>query len=196
MLEPLITSSNTDIQIFYLINVYMQNTFFDFIMPILSEIGYFSFWILISIIIFFIGGEKGRKVALVCITALVAGYFISEILKIMVARPRPYEVLEGVRVLVTTSGYSWPSGHSVASFIAFTIYGMAVIGRRYGLFYFFLLVCLIMFSRIYIGVHYPSDVLSGALIGIFIGIIALVFENEILSMTVALKDEILKKLNF
>ncbi|MGZ7115901.1 MAG: phosphatase PAP2 family protein [Methanobacterium sp.] len=196
MLEPLITSSNTDIQIFYLINVYMQNTFFDFIMPILSEIGYFSFWILISIIIFFIGGEKGRKVALVCIIALIAGYFVSEILKIMVARPRPYEVLEGVRVLVTTSGYSWPSGHSVASFIAFTIYGMAVIGRRYGLLYLFLLVCLIMFSRIYIGVHYPSDVLSGALIGIFIGIIALVFENEILSMTVALKDEILKKLNF
>ncbi|MGZ7107685.1 MAG: phosphatase PAP2 family protein, partial [Methanobacterium sp.] len=98
MLEPLITSSNTDIQIFYLINVYMQNTFFDFIMPILSEIGYFSFWILISIIIFFIGGEKGRKVALVCIIALIAGYFVSEILKIMVARPRPYEVLEGVRV--------------------------------------------------------------------------------------------------
>ncbi|MGZ7119484.1 MAG: phosphatase PAP2 family protein [Methanobacterium sp.] len=196
MLEPLITSSNTDIQIFYLINVYMQNTFFDFIMPIISEIGYFSFWILISIIIFFIGGEKGRKVALVCIIALIAGYFVSEILKIMVARPRPYEVLEGVRVLVTTSGYSWPSGHSVASFIAFTIYGMAVIGRRYGLLYLFLLVCLIMFYRIYIGVHYPSDVLSGALIGIFIGIIALVFENEILSMTVALKDEILKKLNF
>ncbi|MGZ7069235.1 MAG: phosphatase PAP2 family protein, partial [Methanobacterium sp.] len=122
MLEPLITTSNTDIQIFYLINVYLQNTFFDFIMPIISEIGYFSFWILVSIIIFFIGGEKGRKVALVCIIALIAGYFVSEILKIMVARPRPYEVLEGVRVLVTTSGYSWPSGHSVASFIAFTIY--------------------------------------------------------------------------
>jgi len=194
MFEPLITN-NIDIQLFYLINIYMQNPLFDFIMPVLSEVGYFTAWILISIIIFFIGGEKGRKVAIVCITALIAGYFITEILKIIVARPRPYETLEGVRVLVPTTGYSWPSGHSVASFIAFTIYGLAVIGRSYGFYIFLILVCLIMFSRVYIGVHYPSDVLSGALIGIFIGLTALFFKNEILSTANDLKNELLKILN-
>lgn len=191
MLESIFTSS-TDIQIFYLINIYMQNPLFDFIMPVMSEIGYFGFWIIISIIIFIIGGEKGRKVAVLCITALIAGYFISEILKIIVARPRPYELLEGVRVLVPASGYSWPSGHSVASFIVFTIYGMAIIGKRYGLAYLFILVCLIMFSRVYIGVHYPSDVLSGALIGIFCALLILRNEDNIIKFKEKLWHIIIK----
>jgi len=193
MLEPLITTSSTDIQIFYLINVYMQNPIFDFIMPLISQVGYFSFWIIISILIFIFGGEKGRKIALVCITALVAGYFITEVLKVIVARPRPFEVLEGVRVLVPTDDYSWPSGHSVASFIAFTIYGLAI-GKNYGLLCLFIFVVLIMFSRIYNGVHYPSDVISGALIGIFIGLVALKYENEIIDGYKGLGSYLKKKI--
>ena len=64
MLELLTTASNTDVQIFYLINFYMQNALFDFIMPFISEIGYFGVWIVVSILIFLFGGEKGKKVAL------------------------------------------------------------------------------------------------------------------------------------
>lgn len=174
MFESLITG-NIDIQIFYLININMQNTVFDVIMLIISQLGYFSIWIIISILMFLLGGEKGKKVAVLSIIALVTGYFITEILKLIIARPRPYEVLEGVRVLAPIDGYSWPSGHTVASFTVAT-----VIGREYGFIYFFIFAILVAFSRVYSGVHYPSDVVSGALIGILIGLVVVRYENNIM----------------
>jgi len=192
MLEPLITLSNIDIQIFYLINLNMQNPFFDFLMPLISQVGYFSFWIIISILIFIFGGEKGKKVAVLAIIALITGYFLTEILKYIVARPRPFDVLEGVRVLTPIGDYSWPSGHSVASFTAATI-----IGKEYGLIYFIIFIIfasLIAFSRIYNGVHYPSDVISGALIGILIGLVFIRYENVIMNGLKGLKNKMGNKI--
>lgn len=193
MLEPLINLSNIDTQIFYLINLNMQNPVFDFIMPLFSQVGYFSFWIFISILIFIFGGEKGKKVAVLSVIALLAGYFLTEILKFIVARPRPFDVLEGVRVLDPTDGYSWPSGHSMASFIVFTIYGLSI-GKNYWLLCLFIFAGLVAFSRIYNGVHYPSDVVSGALIGILIGLLALKYQNKIIDGYKGLENKLKKKI--
>ena len=186
MLDGLIASlTQIDILIFYLININLQSPVFDVIMPLISSIGYFSIWILVCVLLFVFGGKKGRNVALVCIVALVFGYCLTEILKDIVVRPRPYAMLEGVRVLAYIDGSSWPSGHTVASFIGAIIigksYSVNIKGKNCKLIYPLLVFAfLVGFSRIYNGVHYPFDVISGALIGIFCALLILRVEKDII----------------
>jgi len=194
MLGGLIGALNQiDILIFYLININLQNPIFDVIMPLISSVGYFSVWILVCVLLFIFGGEKGKNVAVVCIVALIFGYFLTEILKYIVERPRPYGVLEGIRVLTSIDGSSWPSGHTVASFIGAIIigrgYSFTIKGKSYKLIYLLLIFAfLVGFSRIYNGVHYPSDVISGALIGTFCALLILRIEKDIIMF----KEKLLK----
>jgi Membrane-associated phospholipid phosphatase len=188
MLDGLIgTLNQIDILIFYLININMQNSVFDIIMPLISNLGYFSIWIGACILLYIFGGKKGRNVALVCIVALVFGYYLTEILKFIVVRPRPYIALNGIRVLTDMSGSSWPSGHTVASFIGAIIIGRSYSfkfkGKSFKLIYPLLVFAfLVGFSRIYNGVHYPFDVISGALIGIFCALLILSIEKDIIKI--------------
>ncbi|MBI5680589.1 MAG: phosphatase PAP2 family protein [Methanobacterium sp.] len=192
MLDTLInTIIYIDVSIFYLINIGMQNYIFDYTMPIITNAGLPGFWIVICICIYIFGGEKGKNTAVLCIIALLIGYFLTEFLKYIVVRPRPYNVLESVHLLTTMDGYSWPSGHTIAAFT-----GATLIGREYGtlcLILLILLASIVGFSRIYIGVHYPLDVVSGALIGVLLALLVLRFENSIISNFNALKQRIMAK---
>ena len=123
-------------------------------------------WIGIGMVLLLLGvkGRKWSERGLLVLLSLALNAVICNVwLKPMVARTRPYDLL-GYEILVRRLGdYSFPSGHTSASFAAAT--ALYAIDRRWGTAAYILAV-LIGFSRLYLGVHFPTDVLAGAVIGI------------------------------
>lgn len=117
-------------------------------------------------------GGLNRAVGYTALLSLVSSHLLVQILKHQVERPRPYLVLADHRVIVAPlSDYSFPSGHTTASFAI-----AAVLSARWpGLAPVFLpAAALVGVSRTYLGHHYPSDVLAGALIGLLFAHLSLV----------------------
>lgn len=114
--------------------------------------------------------KKTRKVGILCVAALLFSFLIDNVLlKNLVARTRPYEVIEGLTYLVKKPvDYSFPSGHTGTSFATAVVLFLSF-PKKYS-FWFLVLAVLIGFSRLYVGVHYPTDVLAGAIIGTLIAV--------------------------
>jgi undecaprenyl-diphosphatase len=182
---------NENINLFYLING-INNYFLNLLMPIITNFGSLIAWILICIFIYIFGGSYGRKVAVLCLIALFVTDIIVISLKYVVVEPRPFLTLPNVNLLMTVSGNSFPSGHTASSFTAATIIGLKYHlkskGWKYWLIYPLLAFAILVgFSRIYIGVHYPYDVVFGAFIGIVCAIIILKYEYRILYNKMAIR---------
>ncbi len=128
----------------------------------LGDEGYL--WIALGIVLLFF--KKTRAIGLTVLIALLIDFLtINVVLKALVARPRPFVVNELIEPLVGgVSPYrSFPSGHSGGSFAAmFALYRW--VPKKVGLPALFL-ASLIALSRLYVGVHYPSDILGGFIIG-------------------------------
>ncbi len=157
-----------DIKLFYLINNGTQNRIFDFLMPWVTKRD--NWWPFIGAALIYLlafGKRKGRvAVVVIGISVGLSDFIASSIIKPFFDRIRPCHMLEGVNLLVTcTKSYSFPSSHAA------NIFALAVAGS----YYFrrvsvplFILAFLISYSRIYVGVHYPFDVIGGALLGVMI----------------------------
>ena len=121
--------------------------------------------IVISILLFFF--IKNKKIPLSIIINLVTVFFTSQIFKFIFRRSRPNGIF-----LVDASGYSYPSGHTMVSF-AFYIYLLYLLCKKIDnklvkillTIFTTILLALIAFSRIYLGVHYLSDIIGGLLLG-------------------------------
>lgn len=106
----------------------------------------------------------------ICSSIALAIMFITNdvIIKHLVNRTRPYEVVEGLIPLVKKlNSPSFPSGHASSAF-AVTLILLILFPKKYSI-PALVLVVLISFSRMYVGVHYPTDVLGGLIVGLLYG---------------------------
>ena len=122
--------------------------------------------------LFMKGGKKGWITAsAIAIALFLADHFLIDFLKHEVARLRPCHVLDYVRSLVPCGvGKSFPSAHAANNFAVAAV--LAYSYRQYK-WVFYTIAFLIAFSRVYVGVHYPSDVIVGSFIGFAIGFIVI-----------------------
>lgn len=146
----------------------LNTPFLDKIMVFITRLGDAGIiWIVLSIVLLLI--PKTRKSGAVMVAALVVDVLLCNIvLKNLVARTRPYDVNTGVHLLVAKlHDYSFPSGHTAASFASVTALYLA--GEKKLWKFALVLACLIAISRLYLYVHYPTDVLGGILFGVISG---------------------------
>lgn len=129
------------------------------------------FWILLALAL--TAFRRTRRVGLTCVLSMLLGLIITNLaIKNLVARVRPYELIQDLELIIERQhDFSFPSGHASNAFAcAWVIFRLAP--KKYGV-PALALAILIALSRIYVGVHYPTDILGGAAIGILCACAAL-----------------------
>ena len=160
------------------INVKFRNKTFDKIMPIITSAGNLGIiWIVISVLL--MTKKDYRVLGQTILIALVITTIIVEgIIKNIVKRKRPFYGDDDKELLISRPiTYSFPSGHTASSFAVAAVFIKTDNAASLEI---ILLACLIAFSRIYLGVHYPSDVIGGGIIGALCGLITVIlFMNKL-----------------
>lgn len=120
----------------------------------------------IAITCFLLAFKKTRKTGIMCALALIFSLIFTNLLiKPLVARVRPYDVIDTLTVLIEKPhDFSFPSGHSSAAFATAWVM-LRRLPKKFGV-PALVYATLMAFSRLYLGVHYPSDVLAGIVLGI------------------------------
>ncbi len=163
-----------DTNLFFLLNTKAQNVVFDFLMPILTNLDYWRIPLILLAISLLVFGKKRERIA---VLLLVFGITLSDqvcnsLLKPLVARARPCNVLENVHLLVDcTKALSFPSSHATNIFTGMILFSFVY--RKLSV-PFLLIAALVAYSRVYVGVHYPFDVLAGTILGFLCALIIIV----------------------
>lgn len=142
------------------------------VMKLLSLLGDKGiFWIALTVVLLIF--RRTRRVGIYCAASMVLTFLVVNCaIKPLVARIRPYDLFTEIQILVHAEhDFSFPSGHSANSFaVAWVLFRMTP--KKYGV-PAVVLAALIAFSRLYVGVHYPTDVLAGTAIAILLAELSL-----------------------
>jgi undecaprenyl-diphosphatase len=160
-----------DDRVLLYIDACVKNRFFNFLMPPISYMGNNgAIWIIASVPLLMNAQRRRLGVELIIALAIasVIGNFV---IKPLIGRLRPFESdLDFSIIIKIPLDFSFPSGHTAAAFAAAVV--MSQISLRYSVVWFGFAV-MMAFSRMYLLVHYPSDILAGLLLGLLSGKLAL-----------------------
>jgi undecaprenyl-diphosphatase len=153
-----------DQKLFIYINKKAKCKLLDFTMPKVTHLGGASFTILSCLLLYLFGQEESKIASAEAFITLITSQSIVQIFKNKIYRKRPYMVINGVNTFWNKllKDYSFPSGHTTAGFSLAVIFSIHF--PAYSLI-IYPLATMVGVSRIYTGMHYPSDVLSGAFLG-------------------------------
>ena len=175
-----------DFEILFFIKDHIRNGFLDVVVPFYTNLGDDGIiWIAVGLVMLVL--KKTRKCGIMVLAALLVMLVLNNIiLKNLIARPRPCATYpELVELVKIPHSYSFPSGHTVSAMaVAFTILTQH---KKLGI-VAFVMALLMGLSRLYVGVHFPTDVFGGIIVGALIALIIWSAEKKITPI-------ILKKFN-
>ncbi|SMC21859.1 undecaprenyl-diphosphatase [Clostridium acidisoli DSM 12555] len=166
-----------DNYVLFIINRKMKNKYLDKVMPVITSLGNLGVvWLAIAVILLFV--EKNKSIGEVVILTMIFSTIVGEgIIKHLVKRVRPCNQKNNSTLLIVKPiSYSFPSGHTLSSFAAAEVLSIYFINYKI---IFITIALLIALSRIYLYVHYPTDVIAGMLIGILCSKLIFIILQEI-----------------
>lgn len=170
-----------DTRLFHFINSTYHGPVFDGVALVLSGVGSAGIiWFVSGVILFLKEEKKDHRFFVPIVLAGAMSFVLIELLvKFVVSRPRPTEEMGAIIIDRSASWYSFPSSHAAIS------WAMAVVLTSYEpklKWVWMTLALLISVSRIYLGVHYPLDVLAGSVFGVGIGTFVLRMTRTLLGV--------------
>lgn len=169
-----------DFSILNFIQTHLQCQFLDVVMPFITFLGDVGLvWILISVVLLFF--KKTRILGIQLLISIVFAFIVYQcILKPLIARPRPFvQNPEFTLLIKAPKDFSFPSGHTACGFSFVVVLFLA---KNKWWIPSLVLASLIGFSRLYLYVHFPTDVLCGAICGTVFGGISYYFSKKILGV--------------
>ena len=157
-----------DLAILYWIRHHMVYSWLTPVMRTASALGRDgTIWLLICLLLLI--PRSTRKISIVSVFCLaIATVFNNDVMKPIIARPRPFTYTDITMLIHKTAGWSFPSGHTATSFTVAT--SLFIGNHKYGI-AAYSLAALIAFAQMYLFVHFPSDVIAGMAEGIIIAVI-------------------------
>lgn len=161
-----------DVNILYYVQDNLRSEILNGLVRVFTSLGnYGLIWILFTFVLLIYSDT--RKVGIMCAVALILDLIVCNgILKNVIARTRPYDAFENIRCIVPPQlDYSFPSGHTASSFAAVVPAIANKNTRKIGV-VALIIAILMAVSRIYVCVHYPSDVVGGFIVGLLCGVVS------------------------
>ena len=151
----------------------------DSVMMFITNLGSAYFIVPAVLVFLFLLWKRHRRQALLLVASLLASAAITNIIKYIIQKPRP-----GISPLIQENFYTFPSGHAMSSFVfyALLVYFVWHLSRNFKLtalaaIVASVLIFLVGFSRVYLGVHNPSDVLAGEIAGFWLFVTVLAIDK-------------------